>query len=150
MSSSEDKQEEKPQQQPETYYQRKKNWIGGIDNDNVTLFFSLLGVGLGAVAAYPLAKDIWTNLTQRMQQQQYPPNGEVYIPPTEPLPQPPVVEQPVVQPEPQQPVVEQEQQPAEEEDGRFYQKEMQRNAKAMGRKQAKYDSPFGRDIGGLG
>jgi hypothetical protein len=163
-SEEQNKPEEKPQQQQETYYQRKKNWIGGIDNDNVTLFISLLGLGLGAVAAYPVARDIWNGLTQRYNNQQYPPlpqmmngngyqqqqlpNGEAYIPPTEPVP-----------PQPQQPVqpieqnVQPTEQPQEEEtvDGRFYEDEMRKKAKMMGKRdRVKYESPFGKDIGGLG
>lgn len=169
MSSSEDKQsnnnnsEEKPQQNQETYYQRKKNWIGGIDNDAVNLFLAGAALVVGSIALYPTAKDIWNNLTNRYNQQQYPPaitNGhnnvlpppnEPYIPPTEPV-QPAVPEQP-------QPIEQQQQQPAQQEetkeveeeedvDGRFYEAEKRRLQKRQ--QQGKYESPFGKHIGGLG
>ena len=165
-SEEQNKSEEKPQQQQETYYQRKKNWIGGIDNDNVTLFISLLGLGLGAVAAYPVARDIWNGLTQRYNNQQYPPpqmmngngyqqqqlpNGEAYIPPTEALP--PQQQPAPVAPEQSEPVAIKEIPEEEEEvqDGRFYEDEMRKKARMMGKRdRVKYESPFGKDIGGLG
>lgn len=147
-----------------TYYARKKNWIGGVDNDTV------LGVGIGlvgtlaAVAAYPIFKNIWENYMTRLQysqqlaQQQLQGQGqENYIAPTEAqngqVQQQQQVQQPTTTVE--QPTVEQqgqEQEGEEDEDGVFYEKELKRRQKVMGMKKrgSKYESPFGRDIGGLG
>lgn len=155
----------------DTYYSRKKNWIGGVDNDTV------LGVGIGiigalaSVAAYPIFKNIWENFTTRLQQQQYYAQQqqlaqEGYIPPTEAQNingQPVYQNQPTLPQQQQQPAAtaaapQQNEQQQEEEavddddDGVFYEKELKRRQKVMGmkRKGSKYESPFGRDIGGLG
>lgn len=177
MSSNEEPQQEKQDNNssPSTYYARKKNWVGGIDND------TLLGLGIGAVgivsavAAYPVVKGIVDNFMSRFQQQQqqfpqnyYPngqpmpiqpqqqlPNGETYIAPTEPNANQPI------QPQQQQqeiPVVEQPQQQEEQkgdenqdDDGVFYEQELKRRQKLMGQKARgrKYESPFGADVGGI-
>lgn len=167
MSSEEqNKAEEKPSQiQQETYYQRKKNWIGGIDNDTLLLLGVASAIGLGAIAATPIIRDFWTSFTSRMQNQQ-PQLQQPYIPPTAPTPaitnghgneqnQQIPVEQPIEptikpqEPAPQQPRIEEID---EDDDGVFYEKELKRKQQLMGRRPtgSKYESPFGKDIGGLG
>ncbi len=165
-SSSEEQQhqqENKPvntnnQQSPDTYYQRKKNWIGGIDNDTLLGLGVAAAIGIGGIAAYPMLRQAWDNFTQRVQQQnqyvnpyQPPNNQEAYIPPTEPVeqvppPPPPVVTEPVEEEKTE------EKKQEEENDGVWYEQELKRKQKLMNRKPtgSKYDSPFGRDIGGLG
>jgi hypothetical protein len=166
-----EQQQEKPQQsqQQDNYYQRKKNWVGGIDNDNLLGLGLLLVGGIAAVAAYPAARDFWNNFMSRYNGQQYnpppvngngyPTNGEAYIPPTEALPQqqqqplPIIQEQQREQANPQKLTVEEQQQAEEttDVDGRFYEDEMRKKAKMMGKRdRVKYESPFGKDIGGLG
>lgn len=149
MSSEESSQPQENKQQEPTYYARKKNWISGVDNDTV------LGAGLGvigiisAVAAYPVVRDIYNNFVLKIQQQQglqqQLPNGEQYIPPTPPAPEP-VVEQPPPPPVEEAPPQEE----VQEEDGLFHENELRRKQKMLGKRQTRYESPFGKDIGGLG
>jgi type IV secretory pathway VirB10-like protein len=159
-TSSEQNKDSQPQTQPEsnTYYSRKKNYFSGIDNDHVNLFVGLLGVAIGSIALYPTAKQFIENLTNKNpnQQQQLPPPPpaveEPYIPPT--APQLPAANGHA---DAQQPIEEQAPQPQEqpqkegEDDGVFYEQELRRRQKLMGQKAkgSRYDSPFGKDIGGL-
>jgi len=141
----------------QTYYARKKNWISGIDNDTINLILGGAALVVGTVAAYPVAKNIWENFTQRVQQQngqqqQQLPNGEAYIPPTtptEPIVTPPIVQQPPPPGAPQQEIIP-ETEEEKEEDGLFHEAELRRKQKLMGRRNTRYESPFGKDIGGLG
>jgi len=143
-----------------TYYERKKNIISGIDNSHLALGVAGLALGLGIVIAIPTAREVWANFTQRIQQQnpdaqQQLPNGngnvEPYIAPTEPVQPVPVQQPAIVQPQPVQ-EEKQEQENEEDEDGLFHEKELRRRQKLMGRRPtgSRYESPFGKDIGGLG
>jgi hypothetical protein len=163
LSSTENKDNnssQPPQQNSEssTYYARKKNFFSGIDNDHVNLGIALLGLAVGSIALYPTAKQFLENLnkSQQNQQQQLPPPPpaveEPYIPPT--APQLPAANGHA---DAQQPIEEQAPQPQEqpqkegEDDGVFYEQELRRRQKLMGQKAkgSRYDSPFGKDIGGL-
>ena len=164
--SSQSNQNQDNSTQPNTYYSRKKNWVSGVDNDTI-LGAGVIAAGLvSAVAAYPVLRDFWNNFTQRIQQQQngqpinspgqnQPPynpyNDERYIPPTEPQQQQQIVPEPAPVQEPVKEEEKQEQQ-QQDEDGLFHEKELKRRQQLMGRKPtgSKYESPFGRDIGGLG
>ena len=150
-----------PAPQPSTdtnnnnYYQRKKNWISGVDNDMVLGLGVAAATTIASIAAFPMIKDMWERFVNRAPQQIAPPlpppvQGEEVIPPTPPNghadvvpPQPAPVEQPPVeQPAPPQ--------PEEEPDGLFHEAELRRKQKMMGqRPRNRYDSPFGKDIGGL-
>jgi hypothetical protein len=156
--SSEEQSQNQDSNKDQTYYARKKNWISGVDNDTVNLLLGGAALVVGTIAAYPVAKNIWDNFTQRVQQQngQQQPvqNGEAYIPPTEPLPPP--VQQPVPPVQQPQEIVPQAEEKKEveenEDDGLFHETELRRRQKLMGRRPSgsRYESPFGKDIGGLG
>ena len=141
--------------QPDTYYQRKKNLISGFDNDQLNFGLSLLGIAIGSIAAIPIAKNIWEYFVNR------PP---VQLPPNPPLPPP--IEEPIIPPTPPvsngqqntvvnggvQPNEQPKEEPKveEEDDGLFHDSELRRRQKLMGqRPRTRYDSPFGKDIGGL-
>lgn len=156
MSSEETQQNNNQDSKPnDTYYARKKNWISGVDNDTVNLLLGGAALVIGTVAAYPVAKNIWENFTQRVQQQQAAQqpiqngNGEAYIPPTEPLPPP---SQPIVPEQPPAPEPAQQEEAPVDEDGLFHEQELRRKQKLMSKRPQgrKYESPFGADIGGLG
>lgn len=164
MSSEEqNNQNQDNKSEPQTYYARKKNWISGVDNDTVLGAGVALATAIAGIAAYPVVKNIVDNFMTRLNQNQQP-NGEQYIPPTEPAvyngngqPQQQQQQQlPIPPPQQQEPV--EQQQPQEEtnednEDGLFHEQELRKRQKLMGMRRArgsKYDSPFGADIGGLG
>jgi hypothetical protein len=164
--SSEEQSQNQDSNKDQTYYARKKNWISGVDNDTVNLLLGGAALVVGTIAAYPVAKNIWDNFTQRVQQQQANgqqqqqlPNGEAYIPPTEPLPPPavPPVQQPAnIVPQTDQSTEQtgqsNDQKEDNEDDGLFHETELRRRQKLMGRRPSgsRYESPFGKDIGGLG
>ena len=122
----------------------------------------VLGLGVAAattiasIAAFPMIKDAWERFVNRPPPPPVvnPQLEEQYIAPTPPLPPavpnnghanggqetppPPQVEEP-----PQQ-------QKEEEVDGLFHEAELRRKQKLMGqRPRDKYQSPFGKDVGGL-
>jgi len=165
LSSEETNQNNNQDSKPnDTYYARKKNWISGVDNDTVNFVLGSAALIVGGIAAYPVAKNIWENFTQRVQQQQAQQqpitNGEAYIPPTGPteaLPQPQQPLLPTQEVKNPIPTIEEQQQAEgnnkeDNEDGVFYENELRRRQKLMGKRPQgrKYESPFGADIGGLG
>ena len=145
------------------YYQRKKNWISGVDNDMVLGLGVAAATTIASIAAFPMIKDAWERFVNRPPQPPavVAPNvEEQYIPPTPPLPPVPNGHgQPAAaaaattttteEQTPPPPVVEEKKE--EEEDGLFHETELRRRQKLMGQKQrgSRYDSPFGKDIGGL-
>jgi hypothetical protein len=139
-------------QQPtdNSYYQRKKNWISGVDNDMVLGLGVAAATTIASIAAFPMIKDAWEKFVNRPPPPPVvapQPAIEEYIPPTPPLPQP--NGHATEQETPPPPVVEPPKE--EEEDGLFHETELRRRQKLMGQKQrgSRYDSPFGKDIGGL-
>lgn len=161
--SSEENTNTNQQEKPETYYQRKKNIIPGLDNEHLNFGLAAASFILGAIAVFPMARDFFTNFMakgQQLQQQQLPPPPlpleEPYIPPT-----PPSQQQNMnghsQQPQPVQPTEQSTEQSVQsteqnnEEDGLFHEQELRRRQKLLGQKArgSKYDSPFGKDIGGL-
>ena len=77
-----DEKDEKEESTSITTHTRKRNWISGIDNDNVAL--AVAGFA-GLVALYSVLKDPINNMLQRVdlaRQQQTPPPP----PPVEPVP----------------------------------------------------------------
>lgn len=164
MSSEESSNTNQPQHQqekPETYYQRKKNIFPGLDNEHLNFGLAAAGFILGAIAVFPMAKDFVTNFMargQQLQQQQLPapplPPGameESYIPPTTPQNMNGHSQQQQQQPVEEQQKEEEQKGIEEEEDGLFHEQELRRRQKLLGQRArgSKYDSPFGKDIGGL-
>ena len=140
-----------PPTQPDTsYYERKKNIISGIDNGHLGVGLGLTALAVGVFASMPMIKDAWEKFVNRPPPPPVvapQPAIEEYIPPTPPLPQP--NGHATEQETPPPPVVEPPKE--EEEDGLFHETELRRRQKLMGQKQrgSRYDSPFGKDIGGL-
>lgn len=154
-NSNSEPNKETPEKQDNTYYQRKKNWISGVDNDLVVGAIATTALGVGIFAALPTLKDIWNNYVTRTQQMNAaPPPPQLqqpiveeppYIPPTPPENIPPPAPVQVEQPT--------EEQPQEKEDVEvnvFYDEELKNRHKMLGKRPpSKYESPFGKDIGGL-
>lgn len=139
-----------PQPATDNYYQRKKNWISGVDNDMVLGLGVAAATTIASIAAFPMIKDAWERFVNRPPPPPVVPLEEPYIPPTQPLPPPANGHaQPTEEQTPPPPVVEEP--PKEEEvDGLFHETELRRKQKMMGqRPRNRYESPFGKDIGGL-
>lgn len=155
-NSNSEPNKETPEKQDNTYYQRKKNWISGVDNDLVVGAIATTALGVGIFAALPTLKDIWNNYVTRMQTAPPPPPPplpqqqieEPYIPPTPP-------ENNNIPPAPVQTEQQEQEQPPQEEKedvevNVFYDEELKNRHKMLGKRPpSKYESPFGKDIGGL-
>lgn len=165
-STNDDKPNEN--QPPNTYYERRKNLISGVDNSHLAIGIA----GVGALAGFTALlfpeqiqrlKENIASLFQKKQPELPPPPAvqpeyqeEQYIPPTPPQNmQQPQQQQQVIPPQNQQveePVQEEQQQQEQQEEQEpemFYDDELQRREKRLlgkNRRMDKYDSPFGAGI----
>ena len=137
------------------YYERKKNIISGIDNGHLGVGLGITALAVGVFASIPLIKDAWERFVNRPPpppQIQGPPivEPEQYIEPTPPLPPVPNNNGHAQQEQQEAPQPQQEKQ-EEEPDGLFHEAELRRKQKLMGQRPRgnRYESPFGKDIGGL-
>lgn len=178
MSSTEDNQNQNQNnnQDSPSYYQRKKNWISGVDNDNVLAALGITATVIGGIALFfpdqvKKVRDSVVGIFNRngMQQQQQEntiingaqnqlPNTQGYYYP--PQVQPEYGNQPIEQPqqieEPNNPMQEQQQQQQDEQEQEyepemFYDDELQKRSKIIkGKSKDKYDSPFGAKVSNSG
>ena len=141
--------------QPDNYYQRKKNWISGWDNDTVLGLGVAAATTIASIAAFPIIKNAWENFVNRPPQLPAnpppPPPVEEIIPPTPPTAPVPNGHSGQSTDQSTEQTGQSNDQKQEEEDGLFHDSELRRRQKLMGQrpKGSRYDSPFGKDIGGL-